>query len=94
MQIYPLAPEADPCGSSLVHGKGVKMFVHLAKKETSILENTFVITNQNLELSVALNKRDHLGACGTGGVGVQKCPGSPFTSWLTFILLAPLLLLS
>lgn len=32
--------------------------------------------------------------CGTGGVGVQKCPGLPFTSLLTFILLAPLLLLS
>lgn len=38
-------------------------------------------------------QRDNLGACGRGGVGVQKCPDLPFTSQLTFILLAPLLLL-
>lgn len=64
----------------------------MLKRKKNILEDTFVIINEKLELTV--KDRDDCGECGTGGVGMQKCAGLPYTSQLKFSLLASLLLLS
>lgn len=70
------------------------MFVHLTKKEKIYFGAHLCYNKLEVGAERCTKQRDNLGGCGAGGVGEQKCPGLLFTSQLTFILLAPLLLLS